>query len=175
MKGKRLPKRRTAKQAAASKRNLVKARAARKGSAPIRAYKAEAADRGFKMVPKPTPMGKNVLLFHQTNPVNATRIAKTKTWKPDNSYMKGNVSFTTAQGVANFGHYGKSVVSVRVPRKAILDKANQVNPGYGGIHEFTVPAKALQGRKVRKYTETEAKQVRAKSQKFNQSTRRYFK
>ena len=117
-------KRRTPKQRAASRRNLEKARAARKSL---------------------TPMGKTVLLVHGTSQKKANKIVAEQRYRPHKH--SPNLTFfapysrrKTAKG------YGRHLIGIKVPRKVI-------QPDWTGErHAVMVDVKDLAGRKIKRYT-----------------------
>lgn len=94
------------------------------------------------------PMGKNVLLYHNTTSARADAIVKERKWKT--SVSPRNVYFRTASTKGNWEYYGKSTVAVKVPRKLIRHENGA--RGLLGYTEptFTVDKYKLTGRKVRR-------------------------
>lgn len=151
---------RTAKQRAASKRNLIKARQARQtrrtpkavrrfdrrnpaGSpwdSPAQIAKAQKKTR--------VPYGKTVLLIHGTKHGVADKIVK-EGFKPTGiKSRKRNAYFLqhAATGVSR-SDYGHERVAVKVPKSAIkVRKALW----HGDTPEITVPYSALKGRKIKR-------------------------
>lgn len=125
-----MPKRRTAAQRAASRRNLVKARAAKR--------------RGV-------PTGKMTLLVHFTNAKAKKAILK-EGFKPSNrasSVGKGHVFGTPysrrkASGFQGKYGYGHTGVVFSVPRKLVKQDADWPHPD-----SRMVDVSAIKGRKIR--------------------------
>lgn len=117
-----MPKRRTPKQRAASKRNLVKARAAKK------------------------PVGKSEMinLFHRTKPASADSIVKAQKFIPKvhGGNPKGVVFFQSDR--KNRGN-GEGVVNVRVSKAKV-----KLVEDFGSTAVYTATPKSLGGAKIRK-------------------------
>lgn len=141
-------KRRTPAQRAASRRNLEKARAARKKKL-----------RG-------TPHGKTLLLYHFTNKQAADKIVK-EGFKPivrkgtftENTAYQNEAWFFTHKAakrnlrdarrdMKRYGRtqYGLDAVSVKVPFKATTKESRR----RGGGEVYTVPFEKLKGRKIKR-------------------------
>lgn len=128
-----MPRRRvtTAAQKAASRRNLQKARAAKKTG---------------------VPQGKNVLMVHATNAKAKGQILREQLFRPspkasdvgkDHVFLVPYSQRKNRDFVGKYG-YGRTAVVVSVPRKAIKADADWPHQ-----HSRMVPAKALQGRQIR--------------------------
>jgi len=117
-----MPKRRTPRQRAASRRNLEKARAAKKSG----------------------NTGKQRLLYHATTEKSANAIQKEgfKSFAPGR--LAGKVFFSTKPSLK---HFGSAVLSVKVPRKA----STKMDTLSGGEEWHAVDVKALQGKKIRRF------------------------
>jgi len=145
-----MPKRRmrTAAQIAASRRNLEKARAAKKLKGAWSTLIPSADNSRI-------PVGKTVLLVHRTTPEAAKSIVaqqkfKPRAWGYDKSPSK--VWFTPASsksGKRFYSQFGLGAVSVRVPRKVMKpDTIGSEHARYGAV---TVDLKDLQGKKIRRH------------------------
>ena len=129
-----MPKRRTPKQRAASRRNLIIARAKREGR-------------------KPT--GKNTLLYHHTSPANAASIMKQGF--DSSKALRGSLTRSKADNNVFFSdkpngeasRHGKALLSVIVPRKSAKRDPNFDT--YKGETFYSVPSKALRGKKIRRH------------------------
>lgn len=142
-----MPKRRvsssrTARQRAASRQNLVKAREARK----TESLKAAFAQK--------MPQGKTVLLYHHTTPEKASKIMRSG-FKPLKG--KGIQNARKASGIADVTWFhdrthhnlfadfaGNAVLTVKVPRKLVMRR--QLGIG----DELMVRHSDLAGRKIRR-------------------------
>lgn len=145
-----MPKRRvTAAQKAASRRNLVKARAARSKKSKHRIIKQDGVPL---VVPKDLrrPMGKNVLLVHssaQSDKILKEGFKGTKT---------GKVYFTNAREAHNYSGFGRPL-SVIVPRKHVRKDRNPIYTDSGPMTEHslfgavTVHVKNLKGVKIKRH------------------------
>lgn len=141
-----MPKRRTPAQRAASRRNLQKARAAKKSRASRKV--AQFAKEGRK------PQGKNVLLYHRTSPTNAKSIAAQgfspgKAVKSSLSRSKTDRSvFFSDKPSGEATRYGKALLSVKVPRRKVKRDLNYDT--YKGETYYHVRTNDLKGRKVKR-------------------------
>lgn len=158
-----MPKRRvsrTAAQKAASRRNLVKAREARRPNKTIAAGQARINSLAKQVgwfaldAKKPTPTGKLVTLMHRTSAANASKILKegfksTQTNTPIGVLSKAGPSvYGVLPSVVNkWKGYGEAVVAVRVPRRLVhIDESmSTYNPP-----PIRVAVKDLAGRKIRR-------------------------
>lgn len=94
------------------------------------------------------PLGKTVLLYHNTTAARADAIVKERKWKT--SVSPRNVYFRPASVKGNWEYYGKSTVAVRVPRKLLrLEAGGKSLVGYAES-TYTVDKYKLTGRKVRR-------------------------
>lgn len=124
-----MPKRRTTKQAAASRHNLEIARRKRATGRPV---------------------GKNVLMVHYTSGIKSKAIIKGQEFKPHPHQANIEHVFTTHyhnrkdpdfKGKYGYGHAG---VVVSVPRKAIKPDTDWMHP-----KSFMFHKDAIKGRKIR--------------------------
>lgn len=129
-----MPKRRTPKQRAASRRNLKLARAVKA---------------------RQKPMGKIALLYHRTSPANASSIVKHGF--DSSKALKGKLTRARAEKNVFFSdkphgdakRHGSALLSVKVPRKSIKRDPNFDT--YKGETFYVVPQKALAGKKIRRH------------------------
>lgn len=139
-------RRRTPAQRAASRRNLEKARAAKKSKAQRKV--AQFAKEGRK------PQGKKVLLYHRTSPTNAKSIVA-QGFNPGKA-VKSNLSrskvdrsvFFSDKPFGEASRYGKALLSVKVPRRKVKRDWNY--EPYKGETFYHVRTKDLKGRKVKR-------------------------
>ncbi len=140
----------SAKQVAASKRNLVKARIKRwSGAELVAARKMPRTVDSEKWLNGPdsklVPTGKNTLLYHRTDEFAAGQIVKTKAWKSGPAKFSGKPGrswFSVGGPIPHTAYYGKALLAVSVPRKMVKPDAL---PGY-----VSVANSVLKGRKVRR-------------------------
>lgn len=132
-----MPKRRTTpKQKAASRRNLQKARAAKKSSSK-------------------TPVGKSgmIKLYHRTSPTAADQIVQQQKFVSKHSFTKD--IFFSAHNNRHTSLYGKAVLTVRINKKKAKllgdNTDTYLKPPFRGYSEYTVNPKALQGKKIRRH------------------------
>lgn len=151
-----MPKRRvTPKQRAASRRNLVKARAARKRNVtlPLSAASDMNKPKGIRDAAyytglKPYPTGKQTFLYHRTHETAADAITSTRKWKSGTKAMggiPGHSQFTTGKPLGRFP-VGSALLGVAVPRK----KVRKVQREGGNSWAVVVKNKDLAGRKVKR-------------------------
>lgn len=157
-----MPKRRvtTPKQKAASRKNLAKARAAKKSA--VKGWSASELSEKRKRPevlaiarynnnrsPVKGNTGKNVDVFHRTNPTAAQAITKSLKWKSGKGgtgVLPGRTWFTKGSPKSNSRSYGDALLAVRVPRKTIRRESGSTD---GALH-VSVANKDLNGRKVRR-------------------------
>ena len=147
-------KRRTPKQRAASRRNLEKARAAKRNMTVPFSMASDMSrpkvlrDNAYYTGLKPYPTGKKTFLFHRTHEVAADAITKTRKWKSGTKSMggmPGYSQFTTGKPLGRFP-VGSALLGVAVPRK----KVQRVKREEGNTWHVRVKNKDLAGRKVRR-------------------------
>lgn len=151
-----MPKRRmrTAKQIAASKRNLEKARKAKSRKATQEPRKKPKVIDRFQYLNGPDakiiPTGKNTLLYHRTRSTSADAIVKSRKWisgAREFSGRRGYSWFSMGGPTGASGFYGNALLTVSVPRKAVQ------KVGYNrqdGVEFVQVKNSVLKGRKVRR-------------------------
>lgn len=152
-----MPKRRTSAQRVASKRNLVKARAARRSKELPWAMSNDMSkpkgvrDAAYTTGFRPIPTGKNTLLYHKARDADtANRIIKSRKWVSGTKAMggvPGHSQFTTGWPLKRFNvGSADSIVTVKVPRKLVR---NVKHEDQGSWH-VVVKNSDLKGRLVRK-------------------------
>lgn len=166
-----MPKRkvsRTARQAAASRSNLIKARQARNRKLPnaIGSKMKPAARTRWEsgariVVPRIMYHGKSIQLFHHTSPTSANKIVKEQTLRGRKGDKIAGIAkgverayFSTKLGGVASGDYGKAAVSIRIPFRKAQPLGSAISLRDLKIHPnerfYAVTRKNLAGRKIKR-------------------------